>query len=59
MAATESIKVEVLPDDYNQYDLSFKMIIIGDEGVGKSCLTSKAGKGVLMKHILLQLVLNF
>ena len=39
-------KVEVLPDDYNQYDLSFKMIVIGDAGVGKSCLTTKAAKGI-------------
>ena len=42
----EIIKVEVLPDDYNQYDLSFKMIVIGDAGVGKGCLTSKASKGI-------------
>ena len=37
-------KVEVLPDDFNLYDLSFKIIIIGDSGVGKSCLTLKATK---------------
>ena len=42
----EELKAEVLSDDYNQYDLSFKMIVIGDAGVGKSCLTSKAAKGV-------------
>ena len=35
-------KYEVLPDDYTQYDLSFKLIVIGDSGVGKSCLTNKA-----------------
>jgi len=23
---------EVLPDDYTQYDLSFKLIVIGDSG---------------------------
>ena len=33
---------EILPDDYIQYDLSFKLIVIGDCGVGKSCLTSRA-----------------
>ena len=43
--STEELKAEVLPDDYNQYDLSFKMIVIGDAGVGKSCLTLKASKG--------------
>ena len=42
----EIIKAEVLPEDYNQYDLSFKMIVIGDAGVGKSCLTAKASKGI-------------
>ena len=46
MESNENLKVEVLPDDYNQYDLSFKMIVIGDAGVGKSCLTTKAAKGV-------------
>ena len=39
------LKVEVLPDDYAQYNISFKMIVIGDAGVGKSCLTKKAAKG--------------
>jgi len=24
--------VEVLPDDYSQYDLSFKIIVVGDSG---------------------------
>lgn len=37
-------KVEYLPEDYSQYDLSFKLIVIGDSGVGKSCLSSKAVK---------------
>ena len=46
MESNENLKVQVMPDDYNQYDLSFKMIVIGDAGVGKSCLTTKAAKGV-------------
>ena len=46
MSSSEEIKAEVLPEDYIQYDLSFKMIVIGDAGVGKSCLTAKASKGV-------------
>ena len=46
MSSSEEIKAEVLPEDYNQYDLSFKMIVIGDAGVGKSCLTAKASKGI-------------
>ena len=43
---SNDLKVEVMPDDYNQYDLSFKMIVVGDAGVGKSCLTTKAAKGI-------------
>ena len=35
-------KYEILPDDFLQYDLSFKIIVIGDSGVGKSCLTNRA-----------------
>ena len=37
---------EILPDDYTKYDLTFKLIVIGDSGVGKSCLTNKATKNV-------------
>ena len=41
---SDGYKVELLSDEYAQYDLSFKIIFIGDSGVGKSCLTSKAAK---------------
>ena len=41
---SNEIKVEIIPEDYAQYDLSFKIIVIGDAGVGKSCLTLKAIK---------------
>ena len=37
---------EILPDNFTQYDISFKIIIIGDSGVGKSCLTTKATKNI-------------
>ena len=41
----EEIKnYEILPEDYQNFDLSFKIIVIGDSGVGKSCLTLKATK---------------
>ena len=33
-------KYEILPEDQTNFDLSFKIIVIGDSGVGKSCLTS-------------------
>ena len=37
---------EILPDEYTQFDLSFKIIVIGDSGVGKSCLTNNATKNI-------------
>ena len=33
---------EILPEEFQSFDLSFKIIVIGDCGVGKSCLTMKA-----------------
>ncbi len=35
---------EILPEEVSNFDLSFKIIIIGDSGVGKSCLTNNAIK---------------
>ena len=43
---TDGVNYEILPEDITQYDLSFKMIVIGDSGVGKSCLTNKATKNL-------------
>ena len=40
----DEFRIELLPEDYAQYDVSFKIIVIGDSGVGKSCLTTKAVK---------------
>lgn len=37
---------EILPEDQPEYDLSFKVIIIGEPGVGKSCLSLKATKNI-------------
>ena len=31
----DEYKIELLPEDYPQYDLSFKLIFIGDSGVAK------------------------
>ena len=45
-STTSTHEIEILPDDYANYDLSFKLIVIGDSGVGKSCLTNKATKNV-------------
>ena len=39
----DDLKCEIIPDSSN-YDLNFKLIIIGDAGVGKSSITTKATK---------------
>ena len=39
-----NLKCKVLSDDFPSFDLSFKIIIIGDSGVGKSCLSIKASR---------------
>jgi small GTP-binding protein len=44
MNAINDSSFELLPEDYSQYDLSFKVIVIGDSNVGKSCITVKATK---------------
>ena len=46
MAEADTEHYEILPDDYTQYDLSFKIIVIGDSGVGKSCFTNKSTKNI-------------
>ena len=38
----EQKNYQILDDDYATYDLCFKVILIGDPGVGKSCLSIKA-----------------
>ena len=45
-------KTEVLPEDYPKYDLSFKIIVIGNSGVGKSCLSVKATKNIFENNYL-------
>ena len=41
MVDTADLKCEIVNEDFPQYDLSFKIIVIGDSGVGKSSLTTK------------------
>ena len=40
----------ILPEDYNSYDISFKLIVLGDSGVGKSCITTKATKNTFENY---------
>ena len=46
----KDLKYEILSDDYTQYDISFKIIVIGDSGVGKSCITNKATKNIFEEN---------
>ena len=39
-------KVEILDQNMSDFELSFKIIIIGDSGVGKSCLTLRGTKNI-------------
>ena len=41
---SEEKDYEILSEEFTNHDLSFKLIVIGDAGVGKSCLTMKATK---------------
>jgi small GTP-binding protein len=43
---TTKYKFEILPEDFNSFDLNFKLIVIGDSGVGKSCLTNNGVKNI-------------
>ena len=40
----EDLTHEVLSEEFSEYDLSFKIIVVGDSGVGKSCLTMRGTK---------------
>ena len=40
----DEMKIEILPESSTISDFNFKVIIIGDSGVGKSSLTKKATK---------------
>ena len=48
---TENLIFELLPEeDINTFDLSFKIIIIGDSGVGKSCLALQATQSIFQTN---------
>ena len=40
----DELQYEILSEEFTEYDLSFKIIVVGDSGVGKSCLTTKGTK---------------
>ena len=44
MSSSDELNVQVIGDENVQFDLTFKIIIVGDSGVGKSCLSLRAIK---------------
>ena len=46
----KNYNIEILDEHKKEYDLNFKIIIIGNIGVGKSCLSLKGTKGVFMEE---------
>ena len=38
------LNCQILSDESPTFDLSFKIILVGDQGVGKSCLAIKASR---------------
>ena len=40
----ENEDLQILPSDYVKYDYNFKVIVIGDSGVGKTSITYRATK---------------
>jgi small GTP-binding protein len=45
-------EIEFISSDYSStIDLSFKIIVIGDSGVGKTCLTIRASKGIYTDEV--------
>lgn len=46
LPSLEELTYEILPEEYSNYDLNFKIIVIGDSFVGKSCLTTKGTKNL-------------
>ena len=43
---SKEYKIQILEEDPGDFDLSFKLIVIGDSFVGTSCLSLKAAKGI-------------
>ena len=45
----KNYKIEILDEYHKKYDLNFKIILIGNIGVGKSCLSLKATKDIFLE----------
>ena len=44
-------KIEIIKDKNAKYDLNFKIIVLGNMGVGKSCLALRATEGVFKENL--------
>ena len=47
---SNNMQISILGEDNTHFDLSFKIIVVGDSGVGKSCLTMKATKNTFEEN---------
>ena len=47
---SRELKCEILPEDAQKFDLSFKIIVLGDCGVGKTCLSMRASRNDFDEH---------
>ena len=45
-----SISFEIIKDELAQYDMNFKLIILGDSYVGKSCISANASKNIFEEY---------
>ena len=46
----KNYQIEILDEQEKKYDMNFKIIVIGNIGVGKSCLSLKATKGIFIEE---------
>jgi small GTP-binding protein len=51
-SSKDGLQIEVLGEQYKEYDNSYKIIVVGNSGVGKSCLSLKATKGLFEEEFL-------
>ena len=44
MSKIDDLTYEILTEEWTEFELTFKIIVVGDSGVGKSCLTMRGTK---------------